>query len=140
MHFSHTVHIDAAPEQVWAITVDVENWTAFAPQFKSLVRSEDGPLGMGSSARVTPHGFFGAVWTVTEYEEGRSFTWEADMLPGLHIVAGHVVEPESGGTSLTLSLDASGPTLVPMWLALRRIFRRNVTGEAAGLKAYAERT
>jgi hypothetical protein len=88
---------------------------------------------------VTPHGFFGAVWTVTEYADGRSFTWEADMLPGLHIVAGHIVEPEDGGTSLTLSLNSTGPTVLLMWLALRRIFTRNTQGEAAGLKAYAER-
>ena len=140
MFISHTVHIDAPPEKVWAITADVANWPAFAPQFKSLVRIDEGPLRMGSSARVTPHGFFGAVWTVTQFEEGRSFAWEADMLPGLHLVGDHIVEPDGGGTNVTLSLDASGPTMLLMWLALRRIFTRNVRGEAAGLKAYAERS
>jgi uncharacterized protein YndB with AHSA1/START domain len=139
MRIAHTVLIAAPPERVWQAMVDVERWPEFAPQFRSIVRADQGPLALGKQARVTPHGFFGAVWTVTEYEEGRSFTWEANMLPGLHLVAGHVVEAQEGGVRVTLSLESSGPTAVALAPALGRIFRRNVRQEAEGIKAYCER-
>ncbi len=140
LSISHTVHINAAPERVWRAMVDVERWPEFAPQFQSIVGREQGPLALGSSARVTPKGFFGARWTVVEYTEGRSFTWDANMLPGVRLSAGHVVEPEGSGTRVTLSLQASGPMWLLMAPALARIFRRNVRQEGEGMKAYCERS
>ena len=139
MRITNTVHVSAPPAKVWAAMAGVERWPEFAPQFKTIVRKDDGPIALGKSALVTPKGFFGAVWTVTEYTEGRSFTWEANMLPGLHLTAGHVVEPDGDGTRVTLSLASSGPASVLLALPLGRIFRRNVRQEGEGLKAYCER-
>ncbi len=93
---------------------------------------------LGSSAKVTPHGFMGSVWVVTEYEEGRSFAWEADFLPGAHLVADHVIEPADGGTRLTLSLTSSGPVAMLLSPVLGRISRRNTRQEGEGMKAYCE--
>lgn len=136
---SHTVRIDAPIEKVWAAFMDVERWPEFAPQFKSIVRSDDGQmLAQGKTARVTPHGFPGAVWTVTRFEEGRSFLWEADLVPGLHLAADHVLEPDGDGTKATLALDSSGLLAPIASLAAGRVFRRNVRQEAEGLKAYCE--
>jgi hypothetical protein len=60
------------------------------------------------------------------------------MLPGVHLSAGHTVEPIDGGTRVTLSLQASGPMWMLLAPALSRIFRRNVQQEADGMKAYCE--
>ena len=138
MFVSHTVHIDAPPAKVWDVLADVERWPEFAPQFKSIVRKEEGPLAMGSSARVTPHGFFGSVWTVTQLEPGRSFAWESGMLPGVHLLGDHVIEPEGDSSSVTFSLRSSGPLAGLLGLALGRIFRRNTRQAAEGLKAFCE--
>ena len=138
MLISHAVHIEAPPDLVWRESIDVESWPEHAPQMKSIVRIDEGPFGPGSSARVTPHGFWGAVWTVREFEDGRSFSWDCDMLPGVHLVAGHVVEPDGAGTKLTLSLRSSGPVATLMAPVFSRIFNRNVSQEGAGLKAYCE--
>ena len=138
LSISNAIHIDAPPERVWRIMADVERWPEFAPQFQKIVRRQQGPLAMGSSATVTPKGFFGAVWTVVEYSEGRSFTWGANMLPGVHLSGGHIVEPDGDGTRVTLSLEASGPMWLPLAPALTRIFRRNVSQEGEGMKAFIE--
>ena len=87
---------------------------------------------------MTPHGFFGATWTVTEFESGRHFTWDSDMLPGLHLTAGHKIEPQREGVEVTLSLESTGPMAGPMGLVLGRMFRRNVRQEAEGMKQYCE--
>ena len=134
----NTVHINVPPDKVWTPMIDVEGWPSFASQFKSIERKEDGPLALGSTARVTPFGFWGAIWTVTEYEAGRSFTWEADMPPGAHLAAGHVIEAEDSGTALELSLTATGPAVTLLSPVLGIIFRRNTRQEGEGLKAHCE--
>ena len=139
MHIAYTVHIDAPPEKVWDVVVDVERWPEFAGQFKRIERKESGPLAMGSSARVTPNGFFGAVWNVTRLEPGRSFYWESDMLPGVRLGGDHIVEPDGSGAKVTNSLDSSGPLAPLLALALGRIFRNNVRLESEGLKSRCER-
>ena len=135
---SYTVHINAAPERAWAAMVDVERWPGFAPQFRSIERKDGGPLALGSKAKVTPRGLIGSIWEVTELEAGRSFTWETDALPGLHLVAGHVVEAVGVGSRVTLSLRSSGPLAAALAPVLGVISRRpRQVGE--GLKAYCER-
>ena len=138
MLISYAVRIDAQPRAIWDALIDVERWPEFAPQFKSIVRGDEGPLALGKRARVTPHGFFGSVWTVTKFEEGRSFLWEADVIPGVRLAADHIVEPDGDGAEVTMALKASGPLSPVLMLALGRIFRRNTREEAEGLKAYCE--
>ena len=138
MLIAHKETVNAPPAKVWEALVDVERWPEFAPQFKSIQRNDEGPLAEGKVAKVTPHGFPGSNWTVTRFEEGTSFLWEADFLPGLHLAADHVIEPEGDGTELLLSLESSGPLATMLSLVLRRIFSRNVRQEGEGLKAYVE--
>ncbi len=138
LSISNAVHINAPPERVWRVMADVERWPEFAPQFKTIKWKDQGPLTLGKTATVTPKGFFGAPWTVVEYTEGRSFTWDANMLPGVHLSGGHVVEAEGDGTRVTLSLKASGPMWMLLAPALARIFRRNVQQEGEGMKAFIE--
>jgi carbon monoxide dehydrogenase subunit G len=138
MFIAHSVHIGAPPEKIWDAMAGVERWPQFAPQFKSIVRADGGPLALGAKARVTPHGFPGAVWTVTELAAGRSFTWEADAIPGVHLVAGHAIEPEVSGARVTFSLRSSGPGAVLLLPVLAVIARRNTRQAAEGMKAYCE--
>jgi uncharacterized protein YndB with AHSA1/START domain len=138
MYISRSIHIDAPPERVWQATVDVERWPSFAAQFQRIVRSDDGPLALGKKARATPRGLLGSEWVVIEYEEGRSFTWETDALPGLHLVGGHVVEPEGDGTRATASLRSSGPVALLITPVAAIIFRRNTRLYCEGLKKYCE--
>ncbi|MCH8994725.1 MAG: SRPBCC family protein [Chloroflexi bacterium] len=138
MFISYDVHIDAPPQQIWDVLLDIERWPEFAPQFKSIVREDKEPLAIGKKARVTPHGFFGSVWTVSNFEPGRSFEWESDMLPGVHMAGNHIVETDGEGSKVTMSLDSSGPLAPVIALALGRIFRRNTQQEVEGLKAHIE--
>lgn len=138
MFVSHSVHIAAPPERVWQATVDVERWPEFAAQFRRITRSDDGPLALGKKARVALRGFVSSEWVVTEYEEGRSFTWEADALPGLHFAGGHVIEPDGSGTRATMSLRSSGAVALLITPAALLIFRRNTRLECEGLKKYCE--
>ena len=133
----HTVTIAAPPERVWEVVVDVVRWPERIPTVDSVERLDDGPLAVGSRTRLQQPKLPEAVWTVTELEEGRSFTWESRS-PGIAIAAAHVVEPHDGATRLTLSVDLSGPLAPVGWLMTRGLTKRYVETEAASMTRAAE--
>jgi hypothetical protein len=49
-----------------------------------------------------------ALWKVTEVVDGRSFTWVAKGA-GVTTVARHEVLPDASGSTVTLSIEQSGP-------------------------------
>jgi uncharacterized protein YndB with AHSA1/START domain len=132
-----SIDIDAPPERVWAVISDVEHWTEWTPSVVSIKRLDSGALRVGSSAdielRLSPR----ALWTVTELDEGRMFTWEA-RTGGVVVSAAHIVEPAGGGTKATLTIEPRGllGTILSPLIVWRS--RKNVEAEAAGLKRWSE--
>jgi hypothetical protein len=138
--FARSIRIAAPSTEVWAAIVDVEAWPAWASQFKRLERLDRGPLAIGSRVRVTPKGMPAAVWQVTDYLEGLSFTWAVSLLPGVRVAGGHAVAADDTGTTAEFWLEASGALgelLAP--LLRRTVFSRNTRSATAGLKSYLER-
>jgi hypothetical protein len=124
---------------VWAQITNLEAWPQWAPQMKRIERLDAGPLGHGSRIRVRPHGQPANVWRVTEFEEGRLFTWETSLLPGLRLSGGHELTPDGDRTSTEFWLDAGGPLGALFGPILRRtVFRRNTTNATEGLRGYME--
>ena len=133
----HTVTIAAPPERVWAVVVDVERWPERIPTVGSVERLDEGPLTVGSRTRLQQPRLPEAVWTVTELDPGRSFTWESRS-PGIEISAGHVVEPDAGATRLTLAVTVSGSMGPVGWLMTKGLTKRYVETEADSIKQAAE--
>ncbi len=72
-----------------------------------VTRLDDGPFGLGSTARIEQPGLRPAIWTVTEFEPGRRFAWST-RLYGAPVLAAHTIEPTATGARNTLSLTLSG--------------------------------
>jgi len=101
----------AESKSVWATLVDVERWPEWTRSVDSVERLDDGEFGIGSRARIRQPRIPVAVWKVTEFESGRSFTWVSEAT-GIRTVGTHLIEPRGDGTaSLTLTLAQTG------WLA-----------------------
>ena len=137
--FRHSVSIAAPPERVWSVITDVERWPDRIPTVDSVERLDPGPLAVGSRTRLRQPRLPEAVWTVTELDEGSSFTWESRS-PGITVTAGHVVDEVAGGSRLDLSVTVSGPMSGPGWLMTRSLTKRYVETEAASIKQAAEST
>ncbi len=138
MRWTDTVLIDAPAALVWRLTTDIEAWPAISPTVTSVQRLDDGPLRIGSQARIKQPGQPAAVWTVTEFEPDAGFSWRA-VRPGLVLTATHRVAPEPIGCRNTLHLDAAGPLSRPLGLLLGGVFRKVLRTENAAFKAAAER-
>ncbi|MFI0409782.1 SRPBCC family protein [Actinomadura sp. 3N508] len=137
MHFEFSVDIDASPETVWNLLKDVERWpdmTASVDRVELL----DESVALSSRARVFQPKLRPAIWTITAFEENKTFTWESRS-PGVTTIAAHEItaNPE-GNVSVRLTLDQKGVLAPLMSLLVGRLARRYVTMEANGLKAKAE--
>lgn len=134
---TRSVYIDAAPEEVWAVLADVERWPEWAGSMRNLEREDEGEFGLGSRARLEITGVPSSIWQVTEFTPGRSFTWESKAR-GVASLADHRIDPDGGGTKLTLRTESSGLMATIFAPLIRRVARRNLQAEADGLKQRCE--
>lgn len=137
MNHEVRTHINASPEVVWATLADVERWPEWTASVKS-VELLDGALAVGSRVRIQQPKFPQLVWTVTELEPGASFTWRSRS-PGSDAVANHTVIANGDGTATAvLAVTQTGVVGTLVALAVRRLTKRYVALEAAGLKRRSE--
>jgi uncharacterized membrane protein len=135
MDFEKTVEINAAPETVWQVLVDVERWPEWTDSITSVERLDTGPLSVGSRAKVKQPRLPATTWVVTELDPGRSFVWVAGgsavSTAGDHVVT---AADESGERSrVTVGISQHGPMA---WLIRRAgagVTNRYLDMEATGL-------
>ena len=138
IHIERTVSINASPERVWSVMMDVERWPEWTESMKSVERLDSGEFGVGSKAKLKIRRSPNAnVWTVTELTPNRSFTWETNS-GGVKGVATHVIEPDGNGSKVTLIVGLSGIVATLFGPMIAGPSRQNVEMEAEGLKRRAE--
>jgi hypothetical protein len=138
MNLQISTDIRAESKSVWATLVDVERWPEWTRSVDRVERLDDGEFGIGSRARIRQPSIPVAIWKVTEFESGRSFTWVSEAF-GIRSVGTHLVEPRGEGTvSLILTIVQTG------WLArlvrsrAEKTAREYLAMEAQGLKRRCE--
>lgn len=132
--FSTTIAIAAAPERVWALMSDLDRWHEWTPSIRGITRQGGAPFAPGTRVVIRQPKFPPALWTITDVQPGRSFTW-VSRAPGMRVTGTHAIVPTDGGSRVTLSLQYEG--------ALGRLFARLTRGiteryigyEAEGLRA-----
>ena len=135
--FHKTVDIAAPPERVWAVMIDVERWPEWTKSMETIRRLEGGPFAIGSSTWISQPKLRPAVWTVTQFDAGRSFTWSASG-PGFRVFGSHGVEPIESGSRATLSIRFEGLLGGIVGHLLRKLNVEYMEMEAAGLKRRSE--
>jgi hypothetical protein len=109
-----------SPDRLWALASDVEHWGDRLPTIDSVRPLNSGPMAVGSRYEVRQPGLPKAVWEVTDWQPGSSFTWVSSS-PGIRSEAVHTVTADVDGSRLDLSLEWSGPLA---WLLERLIGRK----------------
>ena len=104
----------------------------------SAERLDSGEFGVGSRVRIRQPKLPAAVWSVTDWQPGRAFTWE-NRAPGLLVTASHRLAPRADGCRLELELVFSGLFAGFVARLARDLNQRYLAQEARGLKDYCER-
>src|SRR5262245_12789330 len=136
-NFHKTVDIAARPERVWKVMVDVERWPEWTKSMETIRRLEGGPFAIESSAWISQPKLRPAVWTITQLDAGRSFTWSTKG-PGFRVFGSHGVEPTETGSRVTLSIRFEGLLGGIVGRLLRKLNVEYMDMEAAGLKRRSE--
>jgi uncharacterized membrane protein len=137
VHFEVSVDIDATPETVWNLLKDVERWPEMTDSI-DRVELLDEPITLAARARVHQPKLPAAIWTVTDFKENETFTWESRS-PGVTTTAAHDMTATQNGVTVRLTLTQKGPLAPLISLLTGRLTRRYVTMEANGLKTKAEK-
>ena len=124
-------------DRLWALASDVERWAERLPTVDSVRSLGSGPTGVGSRFEVRQPGLPKAVWEVTDWQQGRSFTWVSTS-PGIHSKAVHAVRDEGEGSRLDLSLEWAGPLARLLGLLIGRKAQGMVDTEAETFARLAE--
>lgn len=135
MEWTHETTIDAPAAAVWTANADVAAWPAFLPTVTSLELLDDGPLRLGSRARIKQPGQGLAVWEVTRLDPGREFVWESRRR-GVTVTGLHRVEPAGSGSRNTLTITMTGPFAPVLGLLTGPLMRRVLRTEG---RCFAER-
>jgi hypothetical protein len=107
--FEAAARIDASPEQVWAVLVDVVSWR----DWNSGVDRVEGRVALGerltlyaTMIRTRPF-----VVTVTELRPGEAMRWRGGLPLGAAVIERtyRLDGQEDGGTALTVREDHTGP-------------------------------
>ncbi|MET0911361.1 MAG: SRPBCC family protein [Ilumatobacteraceae bacterium] len=132
------VTIDAPIERVWDVFSDVERWPGWTASVTSLTLIEGTEIALGTRARIKQPRFPSLVWRVTEVEPGVSWTWVSTS-PGARTAATHRLHRTGpSGTRVEQVIEQTGPLGVLVGRLSRRLTRRYLAMEAAGLKQRAE--
>jgi uncharacterized membrane protein len=138
MRWENVVTIGAPAEVVWRLTADVERWPEYTPTMRKVQRLDDGPLRVGSTARVEQPAQTPAVWTVSTLDEGRVFAWQTRRM-GLTLTGSHTIEAIDGAQCRNiLALDVSGRGARLFGLIFGALFSRSLARENAGFRTRAE--
>ena len=138
MQADFTVRVAAAPQRVWDVLADVEDWPSWTPSVTSVTRLDQGPLRVGSKAKIKQPRLPTTTWTVTELSPGEFFTWIATG-PGFRTTASHRVQPAESGSVVTLTLQQQGLVGGLVGRLTTRLTNSYLAMEGNGLKGRAER-
>jgi carbon monoxide dehydrogenase subunit G len=137
MEYTVTTDIDAAPDAVWQILADVEHWPEWTASMTSIDRLDEGPLAVGSRARVKQPKLPIANFVVTDLQPGASFEWTSKRA-GMTSVGDHRIAPRGAGSQVKLTFRMTGALAPLVSVFSGKLIREYVDTEAAGLKRRAE--
>jgi len=132
------IDIDAPADVVWDVFSDVERWPEWTASVTRLVALDGPGIAVGKRFEIKQPRMPKLVWEVTAVSPGTAWTW-VQRSPGGLTVASHEVAPVSEGrTRVRQQIDQRGPVGVLVGVLMRRMTKRYLDLEAAGLKARSE--
>ena len=127
------------PEDIWEYWYDVSNETEWRGGVITSQWISEPPHGVGSSGVHAVEGIGDWPWTVAEWEEPRSVSWDitGGRFEGARI--GYRVAPEDAGSRVTMHMRVKPSALMRILVRImRQRIARQLAGDLGRLKAIME--
>jgi len=128
--FEASQWLDVAVEPIWQHMCDVVRWPEWIATFTEVAALDSRELRLHSRYRVTQPKLRTAVWTVTLLEPPTRFMWQSRM-PGLLMVADHLIQPATSGSQITLRVSFEGPLSAVLGVLFGGLGQRYLQQECA---------
>jgi uncharacterized membrane protein len=132
------VDIDAPASVVWAVFSDVEHWPEWTASVTRLVALDGPGISVGKRFEIKQPRMPKLVWEVTEVSPGTAWTWVQRSPGGLTVAIHDVAAISDARTRVRQQIDQRGPVGALVGVLMRRMTKRYLDLEAAGLKARSE--
>ena len=109
MEIIESISISQSPEKIWDFWVPVTTDVQWRDGITKAEWTSQPPYGIGSTG-IHYHKDFGAMpWTIIGWEDGRHTEWVHRESRIKGSIASYHVEPENGGSHVTLHAKMVGP-------------------------------
>jgi uncharacterized membrane protein len=136
--YSTSISINADQESVWKVLSDVAHWSEWTPTVTKVEVLDTPELKLNNRYKVYQPKLQPALWAVTILTPPSSFIWES-RVPGMHMLAEHIVHPVSATpTEVTLSFAFQGFLGEIMGRLYRNMVESYIATEAQSLKKRVE--
>lgn len=132
------IDIDAPATVVWDVFSDVEHWPEWTASVTRIVALDGPGLAVGKRFAIKQPRMPKLVWQVTEVTPGAAWTWVQRSPGGLTVASHEVAAVSDDRTRVRQRLEQRGPVGAVIGVLMRRMTRRYLDLEAAGLKAQSE--
>ncbi|MCQ9182254.1 SRPBCC family protein [Streptomyces sp. IBSBF 2953] len=105
--YEHSVETSAAPEEIWRLWADVENWGAWNAEIEKI--EIDGPFATGANITMTPPGDEPIPLRVAEVTDGELFVDEARFGDLLLRTVHRLDRIEHGRVRVVYRMEITGP-------------------------------
>jgi len=138
MNIDNQVEIEADPAAVWAVFTDVGRWPEWTPSVTEAKGLDSPGFDVGNRFSIRQPRLPRLVWEVTEVTPGRSWSWRSHSFAAESIATHELIPAAPGRTDVRQRLQLRGPLGVLTAVTRRRLMRRYLDMEAAGLKHRVE--
>ncbi len=118
--------VEANPRDAWTHLTDVARWTSWARHIRHAVLVPAGPLSAASTGHFRLVGGLRTSFAVTQFEEGRRWTWRGRLL-WLTIDYDHVLTPAvQSGTWVEFVVEGRGVGAANLGRLFAVLYARNL--------------
>ncbi|MFI9562741.1 SRPBCC family protein [Streptomyces rishiriensis] len=105
--YEHSIETGAAPEEIWRLWADVENWGAWNAEIEKT--EIDGPFATGAHITMTPPGDDPILLRVADVTEGELFVDEARFGDLLLRTVHRMDRIDHGRVRVVYRMEITGP-------------------------------
>lgn len=105
--YEHSIETSAAPEEIWRLWADVENWGAWNAEIEKI--EIDGPFAPGAQITMTPPGDDPVLLRVAEVTVGELFVDEARFGDLLLRTVHRMDRIDNGRVRVVYRMEITGP-------------------------------